>query len=483
LGSGARAGELDEYQVLELALELSTEYLRGLENERVAPCESYEHLRARFPTRLPETGVPSDVVLRALDEQLRPGLMASAGPRFFGWVRGGALPVAVAADWLTAAWDQNVALHATAPGAAIVEDIVGDWLIEVFGLPRQTTFALTTGCQMAHVVCLAAARHHLLSTRGWPIEDRGLQGAPAVRFVAGASRHGSIDRAIRLLGFGRDSVRAVPVDDHDRISRDACLAVLSESAGPTVLLLQAGDVNTGACDDFASLIPAARRTGAWVHVDGAFGLWSSASPALRRLIEGVGAADSWATDAHKWLNVPYDAGLAFVAHPDAHRASMSHRAPYLVHDSGGRDPIDWNPEWSRRARAFPIYAALKTLGRAGVATLIDQCCMHATDLVRRIGSLEGAEVLWRPTMNQGLVRFLDGRPGATGVDHDRRTDEVIAAINATGQAFFSGTTWRNRRAMRVSVCCWRTRSEDVTRTVDAISAVLRKFHQASQSPG
>jgi glutamate/tyrosine decarboxylase-like PLP-dependent enzyme len=277
-----------------------------------------------------------------------------------------------------------------------------------------------------------------------------------------------------LLGIGKSHVLLLDSDERDCLRADELERALRiDPSTPTIVLLQAGDVNIGAMDDFKTLIPLAKKYNAWVHVDGAFGLWAGASPRYKHFVVGVEAADSWATDGHKWLNVPFDSGYAFVAHPESHRASMSHRAAYITHDADARDEMDWNPEWSRRARGFPTYAALRQLGRNGVAEIVENCCEHAHSLVMEIGKLSGTEVVWEPTINQGLVRFLDKKPGATQEDHDRCTDQVIAAIVASGEAFFGGTTWRGRRAMRISVSCWRTTSDDVSRTVRAVEKVLR----------
>jgi len=380
-------------------------------------------------------------------------------------VIGGALPSAIAADWLTSAWDQTAVLYASGPAAAIVEEVTGAWLKEILGVPQQASFALVTGCQTAHAVCLAAARHALLARRGWDVERRGLNAAPPIRILSGDQRHGSIERAVRLLGLGTDNIRSIDLDELDSI-------LGAEPSLATILLLQAGDINTGAFDPFETVIPIARRHAAWVHIDGAFGLWAAASPRLRHLLRGVEAADSWATDGHKWLNVPFDSGYAFIADAEAHRSAVSHRAPYLTHTADARDPLDWNPEWSRRARGFSTYAALRELGRDGVAGLIDRCCRHATTLTLALAQLPGAELLWEPVINQGLVRFLDPTAGAAEADHDQRTEQVIAEIVASGEAFFSATTWRGRRAMRVSVCNWRTSEQDVQRAVDAARKAL-----------
>ncbi|MDP8983300.1 MAG: pyridoxal-dependent decarboxylase [Acidobacteriota bacterium] len=445
------------------ALEHSLAHLDNLDSTPVGATASLATLRARLGRPLADEGVGAAQVIADLARDVEGGIIGSAGGRFYAWVVGGALPAALAADWLTAAWDQNAGLYASGPAAAVVEEAAGAWIKDLLGLPSQASFALVTGCQMAHVTCLAAARYALLARRGWDVALKGLYGAPHIRLITTREGHGSVDRAIRLLGLGRQQVVELPTDAEGRMRVDALeQAFVADPAAPTIVLLQAGDVNIGAFDRFKAIIPVARRHPAWVHVDGAIGLWAAVSPRYRHLLEGVGQADSWATDGHKWLNVPYDCGYAFVADAESHRASMSHRAPYLTHDDQARDQMDWNPEWSRRARGFPTYAALRELGRQGIADLVERCCAHAHALVTRIGALPGAEVLWTPVINQGLVRFTD----------DRRTDEVIAAVMATGEAFFGGTTWRGMRAMRVSVSNWRTSEGDLERAVRAIARVL-----------
>jgi glutamate/tyrosine decarboxylase-like PLP-dependent enzyme len=464
----------DFRSALNIAFNHGISHLEYLDETSVAATANAAALRAQLDKPLPKEGLPAEQVIEELARDVRGGLLGSAGGRFFGWVIGGALPVAVAADWLTSAWQQNAGLYACAPAAAIAEETVGRWLKEILGLPTQASFALVTGCQMAHVTCLAAARHALLAKHGWDVESQGLYGAPPIRILSSTERHGSFERAVRLLGFGTSHIRLLEVDEQSRLLPEALEDEFrNQPDGPTLLLLQAGDINIGAYDSFETLIPIAKRYGAWVHVDGAFGLWAGASPRLQHLVKGIEAADSWATDGHKWLNVPFDSGFAFVADTQAHRASLALRAVYLTHAADARDQMEWNPEWSRRARAFPAYAAIRQLGRDGVADLIDRCCRHAFSIVTGIGALPGAEVLWEPTINQGLVRFLDQRPGATAEDHDRRTDEVIARILKTGEAFFGGTTWRGRRAMRVSVCNWQTSEEDVQRVIRAVAGILK----------
>src|SRR5215216_973410 len=463
----------DFRNALNIALDHAISHLEDLDESSVAATANAATLRKQLHKPLAQKGLPPPQVIEELARDVQGGLLGSAGGRFFGWVIGGALPAAVAADWLTSAWQQNAALYACSPAAAIVEETVGSWLKDLLGLPEQASFALVTGCQMAHVTCLTAARHALLSKHGWDVEKQGLYGAPPIRILSSTERHGPFERAVRLLGFGTSHIKLLETDDLGRLLPDALEDELRNNPEhPTLLLLQAGDVNIGAYDSFETLIPIAKRYGAWVHVDGAFGLWAGTSPRLRYLVKGIETADSWATDGHKWLNVPFDSGFAFVADAEAHRASLSLRAVYLTHAADARDQMDWNPEWSRRARAFAAYAAIRQLGREGVADLVERCCRHAYGIVTGIGELKGAEVLWEPTINQGLVRFPDQRAGATQEDHDRRTDEVIAEILKTGEAFFGGTTWRGRRAMRVSVCNWRTSDEDVQRSINSVACVL-----------
>ena len=379
----------------------------------------------------------------------------------------------MAADWLTSAWDQNAASHTLAPAAAVVEEICGAWLRDLLGLPAHASFGLVTGCQMAHATALAAARHRLLAARGIDVERTGLAGTPPIRVLTGQHRHESIIRAVRLIGLGSDAVRLLPCDEAGRLDLVALRAALDDDVGrddvgrPTIVCLQAGDLNTGVYDPFGPACELAHAAGAWVHVDGAFGLWAAASARLRPLLAGVEMADSWATDGHKWLNLPHDSGFVFVADPQAHQASFGQAASYSVLVEGTRRQIDWNPEWSRRSRGFALYAALRALGRAGVAGLVERSCDMATALVDGLAAMPGVEVLARPRINQGLVRFVD----ADGA-HDARTDTVVAAIQASGTAWFGGTTWHGGRAMRVSVCNWRTSEADVATALETVRRAM-----------
>ena len=460
---------------LSRATELALSYIDSLDSASVATTTPLAELRRRFVKPLPDEGTNPVAVIDELARDVEGGLLGSAGGRFYGWVIGAGLPSALAADWLTATWDQNAGLYACGPAAAVVEEVCGSWLKDVLGLPATASYSLVTGCQMAHVTCLAAARHSVLAGAGWDVNRKGIAGAPPIRVLTSSEVHGTTTRAVKLLGIGTDNVTVLPSDSASRLAPDVLREALAkEPRRPTIVVVQAGDVNCGAFDPFDALVPIAHDAGAWVHVDGAMGLWCNAVPRLRHLLAGAEHADSWATDGHKWLNVPYDCGYAFVAHPEHHRAAMEHRASYLVHASDVRDQLDWTPEHSRRARGFATWAALRELGRAGLADLIDRCCRYACDIVTRIGGLPNAHAMCVPIINQGLVRFLDPSPDATDMEHDRRTDAVMAAINASGEAFFTGTTWRGRRCMRVSVSSWRTDDHDVDRAVAAAERVLRE---------
>jgi glutamate/tyrosine decarboxylase-like PLP-dependent enzyme len=367
---------MDARRLLQHAASLGIDYVESVPQRPVAPAATIEELRETLDVPLSDGPTDAMQVVEALARDVDPGLAQMGSGRYFGFVIGGVLPVALAADWLTSAWDQNAGLALPTPAATVVEEVAGRWLKELLGIPAHASFAFVTGCQMAHATAFAAARHHVLAQIGHDVERDGLAGAPPIRVLAGGMRHGTIDRALRLLGLGTGCVHAVAADGQGRMIVDALRDELARATGPTIVTAQLGEVNTGACDDLNAIADATEEAGAWLHVDGAFGLWAAASPAHRSLAAGVERADSWATDAHKWLNVPYDNGIAFCAHPDAHRAALGIRSAYLIHadQDAARDPVDWNPEHSRRARGFTIYAALRALGRSGVAELVDRCC-------------------------------------------------------------------------------------------------------------
>jgi glutamate/tyrosine decarboxylase-like PLP-dependent enzyme len=466
-----------KHAALDRAHHHAARWLDGLDTRSVAATATLEQLRARLGVPLDEHGADPARIVDDLAAATEGGLIGSPSGRFFAWVIGGTLQSAVAADWLTSVWDQNAGMYATAPAAAIAEEVAGAWLLDLLDLPREASFAFVTGCQMAHVTALAAAREGVLRRAGWSVETDGLFDAPRIHVLANGTRHSTVDRALRFLGIGERAVCPIPTDDHGRVAEASLRSALEANPGPRILVLAAGDLNTGEFDSFRTMIPIAQAAGAWVHVDGAFGLMARASKAKRHMVDGIELADSWATDAHKWLNVPYDSGIAIVKNREAHYTSMTVHASYLYASHEVRDAIDWNPEFSRRARGFALYAALRELGREGLAALIDRCCEHCHAIVTGIGALPGAEMLWEPELDQGLVRFLDARPGATDADHDARTDAVIAAINATGEAFFGGVTWHGKRAMRVSVVNWRTSTADVTRTIAAARRVLEALNR------
>jgi len=464
--TAALAGALDR------ALVHAKTFLAGLDERPVGSPLTADALRAALIKPLDDAGIEPARVIDELVRDADAGIHASVGGRFFAWVLGGTLPSALAADWMTSVWDQNAGMFAVSPSSAIVEEACGVWLKDVLRLPSDASFALVTGCQAAHTTGLAAARHAVLTRHNWDVEKDGLFGAPAIRIFTSSECHTTVTRAARLLGLGAASVEFIPADEEGRLPPEALEAALTTHAGPKIVVLLAGDLNLGVFDDFERIVPIAHAAGAWVHVDGAFGLWAAASPTRRHLLKGVEAADSWATDGHKWLNVPYDSGLAFVADAEAHRAAMTSRASYMMDQGVAREQVDFNPEFSRRARGFPIYAALRELGRDGLAELIDRTSEHCVAIARGIGALEGAEQLSEPQINQALVRFPDARPGATEADHAARTDAVIARLNADGEVFFGGVDWRGKRAMRISVSCWRTSDADVAWTVEAVRQAL-----------
>ena len=457
------AGMPHGYAALEVAFDHAAAFLSGLGTRPVAAQADAASLRQLLGLGLPEGPTEAATVIGEVASGMEPGLLGTSTGRFFGWVIGGALPVGIAADWLASSWDQNAAAYATSPASSIIEEVCGAWLKDLLGIPGDASFAFVTGCQMAHATALAAARHRLLADRGFDVEAEGLAGAPRLRILTGQTRHESLLRAARLVGFGTRSIETLPVDEGSRLRLDALAEALAASDQPTVVCLQAGDMNTGAYDPFAEACALARAHGAWVHVDGAFGLWAAASPRLRPLMAGAEGAHSWATDGHKWLNVPQDCGYVFIADRAAHRGAFAQTTSFAHAVEDTRRQLEWGPEWSRRTRALPTYAVIRSLGRAGIAALIERCCDHAKTLTDGLAALPGVEVLAWPQINQALVRFFDpeGR-------HDERTEAVVAAVQASGVAWFGSTTWRGKRAMRISVCDWRTDKTDVSRAIEAV---------------
>jgi glutamate/tyrosine decarboxylase-like PLP-dependent enzyme len=427
-------------------------------------------MRERLGGPLPEAGLAPEAAVQMLAERAEPGLVGSAGPRYFGFVIGGSLPASMGADWLTAAWDQNGGLNATSPAVAATEDVVAGWIKELLGLPAGASVGFVTGCQMANFAGLAAGRHAVLERAGWNVEEDGLQGGPPVNVVVGEEAHATIFAALRLLGLGSRRTRRVAADAQGRMRPDALRETLRSCPGPTLVAAQVGNVNTGAIDAVGEIAEIAHAHGAWLHVDGAFGLWAAAAPGLRGQLGGIETADSWATDGHKWLNVPYDSGIAIVSQPDAHRAAFLKRAAYFIPALGAeRDPHDYTPESSRRGRVFPLYAALLSLGRRGVAELVERNCALARRMAARLRE-GGVRILNEVVLNQVLARFEPPRGG----DADAFTRAVVQRIQGEGTLWASGTRWRDQEALRISVSNWSTSEADADRSTDAILAACER---------
>ncbi len=414
-----------------------------------------DDVKAQLGRTLPEHGSPPEEVVDRLAAAVEPGLMASPSGRFYGWVMGATLPAALGADWLVSAWDQNSGMRDATPGTVAAEELAARWLVELLDLPEGSGVGFTTGATMANFTCLNAARSEVLARVGWDVAEQGLAGGPRVRVLVGAERHSSIDLALRYLGLGAPEV--VACDAEGRIDVADLDFRLAEDGGPAILCLQAGNIHSGAFDPFAEAVEVAHEAGAWVHVDGAFGLWAGASPTYRHLVDGVAGADSWATDAHKTLNVPYDSGLAIVREPAALRASMGMHGEYLIHDELG-EPLDKVPEISRRGRALPVWAVLRALGRSGVAELVDRLCGHARAFAEGAAGIPGAEVLNDVVFTQVCVSFGD----------DDRTRRVLDAMMADGTAWMTGSRWPGRAELRISVSNWSTTEDAVRRSLDAL---------------
>jgi glutamate/tyrosine decarboxylase-like PLP-dependent enzyme len=453
-------------------------FLKGLPQRFVGARAGRDEMMAALDAPLSQHGEEAAAVLDLLAGQAERGASGCAAPRYFGFVIGGSLPVALGADWLVSTWDQNAGIHVISPLAAALEEIAARWLLALLDLPRESGVGFVTGCQMAHFTCLAAARHGVLRTAGWDVEADGLHGAPRIHVVASGEAHVTVDVALRYLGLGTRALVHVEADEQGRLRADRLRELLPTLQGPVIVCAQAGNVNTGAFDPLREIAEATRLHGAWLHVDGAFGLWAraSASDALRALGDGIELADSWATDAHKWLNVPYDSGVAIVRNAADHRASMTASAAYLIQTGGPeRDAVDWCPEFSRRARGIPVYAALRTLGRDGVADLIDRCCARARQFAELLSAEPGVAILNDVVLNQVLVRF--------GND-DKLTREVVAGVQADGTCWASGTTWHRVAAMRISVSNWATSEDDVAMSADAMLRVFRALcGSRGQEPG
>lgn len=446
---------------------LATDYLRQQPARHVGARADREALLSALRAPLPRQGQDGAAVIDLLAAEAPRGAVASGSPRYFGFVIGGTYPVALAADWLASTWDQNAGIYATSPLSSVIEEVAGQWLLDLFDLPRDSETGFVTGCQMSSFTCLAAARHAVLRRAGWDVEADGLHGAPRINVIASAESHVTIDVALRYLGLGTRAVHRVDSDEQGRMRVDGLRALLDGHQGPTIICAQAGNVNTGAFDPLREIGAIANAHGAWLHIDGAFGLWARASHRHRHLADGIELADSWATDAHKWLNVPYDCGVAIVRHAQDHRAAMTSAAAYLIQTAGAeRDAVDWVPEFSRRARGVPVYATLRALGRDGVEALVDRCCDGAARMGEHLRAEPGVRILNDVVLNQVLVRFGDD---------DAMTRAVVAGVQDEGTCWLSGTAWHGMAAMRVSVSNWSTTPDDIDRSADAIVRVYRSL--------
>jgi glutamate/tyrosine decarboxylase-like PLP-dependent enzyme len=447
--------------LLKRAADHAVQYLETIAERHVGALADAHALRRDLAVPWPDAGEPAANVIDALARAGATGTVATQGPRYFGFVVGGSVPPATAADWLVSAWDQNAGLYVLSPIVSVVEEITAGWLKDLAGLPAPWSTGFVTGCQAANFTALGAARHHLLAQAGWDVEARGLYDAPPIQIVCSDESHYTIFNALKLLGFGTERVTRIATDEQGRMRARALASALDALDGPTLVCAQAGNVNTGACDPIDEIAALTAVRGAWLHVDGAFGLWAAASPARAHLVRGIARADSVATDAHKWLNVPYDSGVVFTAHPAAHRRAMTLEAAYIVESDGQRDPHAFVPEESRRGRVVPIYAALRTLGPQGIGEIVERCCTLAARLAERLRADDRLEILNEVVLNQVLVRVR-------GADADAATRAMVERLQADGTCWASGTTWHGMAALRLSVSNHSTREQDIDRTAEAI---------------
>jgi glutamate/tyrosine decarboxylase-like PLP-dependent enzyme len=452
----------DEYKdVLDRATARSMEWIESLPTRPVAPTANVDAMKKVFSRPLQDEALDPVDVVEELATLAEPGLMAMPSGRFFGWVIGGTLPAALGADVLVSAWDQNAGMRYASPSTAAIEEVAGEWLVDLLGLPAGSDVGFTTGATMANWMGLCAARAFVLDRAGWDVNTNGLQGAPTVTVLAGAERHASVDLALRYLGFGLPTI--VPADSEGRIVISALAEALEATSGPTIVVLQAGNLHSGAFDPMRSAIEVAHKHGAWVHVDGAFGLWAAASPSLRSQLDGIETADSWATDAHKTLNVPYDCGVAIIARPGAARAAVGTQTSYLIRDdAGASDPYDLVPELSRRARGVPVWAALRQLGRSGVISLVDGLVANARALAAGLSALPDVTVLNDVVFTQVSLYF----------GSDDRTRAVTAALIADGAVWMSGSKWQGKDILRISVSNWSTDADDVAFSIEAVKRAI-----------
>jgi glutamate/tyrosine decarboxylase-like PLP-dependent enzyme len=471
----------DRRALLQRTADLANDFLDRLPTRAVARPVDLEKLRTAMGGPLPEEPQGPIAVVEGLARAAEPGLVGTAGPRYFGFVVGGGVAAALAADWLTSAWDQNTGLYVLSPAAAVAEEIAAAWLIELFGLPAGSSVGFTTGATMASFTAIAAARHAVLERAGWNIEEDGYVGAPSINVVVSDESHVTIFVSLQMLGLGRSRVHRVPTDDQGRMRADALRETLARIEGPTIVCAQAGNVNTGGFDPLPEIVEAVGALpNAWLHVDGAFGLWAAVVPGMDDRVAALAGAKSWTTDAHKWLNVPYDSGIVICRDPAPHHAAMTLGAAYYVETAGGeRDSYNWVPESSRRARGFDVYAAIKSLGRSGLAGLVGRNCAMARRMADSLRDAEGVTILNDVVLNQVLVRFSPpGAPVGAGLVADAATDDftrrVIGAVQADGTCWLGGTTWHGMAAMRISVSNWSTTEADADISVEAILRCARE---------
>lgn len=449
-------------------------YLSDVRERHVGSRLSGDELRELLSCPLPDEGEES---IKVVDELARAGVdgtTASQGPRYFGFVTGGSLPVATAADWLVSAWDQNAQVYVMSPVSSVIEQIAATWLKDLLGFPAAWSVGFVTGAQMANFTGLLAARHYVLSQVGWNVERDGLFGAPPIDLIVSDESHRTIFTALRMLGLGGERLRRVNTDGQGRMRADSLAEMLRAATGPCIVCAQFGNVNTGAADPVADIAPVVRERGAWLHIDGAFGLWAAVSESLRSLVAGFDQADSIATDGHKWLNVPYDSGIVFTAHPETHQQALMVPAHYIQMTAGERDPRAFTPEESRRARAVPIYAVLRALGRKGVREMVERCCACARRMADALRQHGQVKILNEVVLNQVLVEFIplpeDSR------DEDEFTTSVVAGIQSEGTCWLGSTLWHDRRAARISICNWSTTERDIDRSASAILGVVEKLN-------
>ena len=465
----------DEQQSLLRASKAALEFRNRNEALLQRPAKSYSEMKQIFAEPLPEQGEAGERVVLELAQKAEQGLQMATGPRFFGWVIGGSHPVGVAADWLTSAWGQNTGNHVAAPAASAVETIAADWLLDLLDLPRESSIGFVTGATVANFVCLAAARGEVLRQQGWNADADGLFGAPPITVLIGDDAHTTVFSALQFLGLGHDRIVRLPTDTQGRIELVHFAEAIARVKGAAILILQAGQINTGAFDDFGMIIPLAKKAGAWVHVDGAFGLWARANPATTHLAAGIEQADSWATDGHKWLQTPYDSGYAIVRHELAHRRALTIAASYLpMTAEGERDPSHYVPELSRRARGFATWAVIKHLGRHGIAAMVQRHCECASHMAKLLAAEPGIKVVNDVVLNQVIISFGAGEADDKA---DALTRATIARIQAGGECFAAGAIWRGRQVMRLSVIGWST---DKTEAERAAHAIIRAWQIVRQ---